>query len=248
VDISHLAYLAGYLALPIAGVVMLIAGIVRRSASPPGLPAPAPHPYPTPWQPGQQPQPGYPYAQQPPSYRPPAPQRRAGTGLIVAGAILIAVTMLGSVGRAATNSESDSSAGHISVGDCVTASNLKRSGALKPIDCTDTDATFELAATANSARCPDKPIGETAYVYINTPQSTMCFIPVLAEGACFRADSLHTMFNVVDCTDRSAGAKVVKAANRFDGSTDTALCPTATKPLAYPKPARLYCLTAVTNT
>jgi hypothetical protein len=235
VNIAYTAYYAGYLALPIgAGIIMLIIGYSRRRASQPKVVPPPPNPY----------------AQLPHYYRPPgaAPRHRRGTGLIVAGAVLVAVTALGAVGRAATASDGASSSGRIHVGDCVSAQNLKRSGAWKPIDCADPQANFELAAVSGSAQCPDKPIRDTAYVYLSTSSSTMCFIPVLAQGACFRADSLQTVFNVVPCADRPAGAKVAKVAKRIDGSTDATLCATATKPLAYPKPARVYCVAAVTNT
>jgi hypothetical protein len=166
----------------------------------------------------------------------------------VAGAVVVLITVLGAAGRVSTAPDSISSPNRIDVGDCLTAENLKRSGTLKPIDCADPQANFELAAMSGSAQCPDKPISDTAYVYLTTADTTMCFIPVLAQGACFRAESVYTVFDIVECADRSAGAKLIRVVKRIDGSTDKALCPTATKSLAFPLPARLYCLTTVTST
>ena len=245
-----LAYLAGYLSLPITGIVMLIIGIAQRTGSRTNAAAPAPHAHPGAWPSSQHHHRAHPYPLQPPHYGPlsPPPRSRAGTPLIVAGAVVVIITMLGAVGRVSTASHPTTSPGRIDVGDCLTAENLKRSGTLKPIDCGDPQANFELAAMSGSAQCPDKPISDTAYVYLTTADTTMCFIPVLAQGACFRADSVYTVFDAAECADRSAGAKLLRVAKRIDGSTDKALCPTATKSLAYPQPARLYCLTTVTST
>jgi hypothetical protein len=46
------------------------------------------------------------------------------------------------------------------------------------------------------------------------------------------------------CDSSMPGIKVVK---RVDGSTDTTLCPTETKAVSYPSPARLYCLERLEN-
>ncbi|MEV3903519.1 hypothetical protein AB0K11_14435 [Mycobacterium sp. NPDC050551] len=278
--------MVGYAVIPIIGLVLLIVGLVKRSKS--GSPQPNPpygwapgqapygsQPPPPGGYPGYPQQPGYPppHPQQqpyfapgmqppypPPGYPPFAPKpKKQGTGLIVAGAIILALGLLGNIGRLATSSSPNSSSSErssssassttarsddgLDVGDCVI--DIPATGPFEVVDCSNPAAQLELGAIEGPDQCPDGPASLGAYLYQPTSAGrTRCFLPNFEEGNCFRVDSVQTMFNKVDCTDPNAAGKVE---TRLD-SNDPGACTPPARALAFPEPARTYCLTQHSHT
>jgi hypothetical protein len=178
-DAHNLGFAIGTLMIPLIGLILLIVGLVERARSqkqpppmPPGyFPQSSPPsqfgpPYPPPPS-GYAPQapPVYPpatYTPGAPDYPPPPghwprlqrPKPR-GTWLIVTGAVILGLSLLGGVVRAAessnmSGSSTDSDLGHLSpansltVGQCVADDEFGQ-GAPEPIDCSNLIATMELA-------------------------------------------------------------------------------------------------------
>ena len=150
----------GALLFPLTGLALLIGGLVQRFRSPPPPPVPpqwnpgygAAYPnYPPPGQWPQQGQP--PYYPQPGQWQPPPqPPKKRGTGLIIAGTVLLVLSLLGIVGRAGLQANS---AGALDVGDCVTESDFGERDA-KPASCGDPAAVMELVSRGGrDADCPD---------------------------------------------------------------------------------------------
>ena len=108
-DSAHVARTAGALLIPIVGLVLLVVGLMVRSRSPQSPPMGSAPGYPPPpgWGPPQtsvpqgfSPQPG------PPGYAPPPRQKKRGTGLIIAGAVILAMSLIGGVARVASSDSS----------------------------------------------------------------------------------------------------------------------------------------------
>ncbi len=105
---ESIAYLLGMLTIPAIGLALLIVGLVLRAkqnrTNPIGGVPPQWPPYPQPGfrPPGQPPQANYPWPGQHPAAYPPAPPRRSNTPtvLIVVGAVILALSILGVLGRA----------------------------------------------------------------------------------------------------------------------------------------------------
>jgi Tfp pilus assembly protein PilV len=274
---EHVGYLIGLFGIPAVGAILLIAGLQRRSRqrrlqppgnpmAPPGYPPPGPYPYGYPPRgtppPGMPPTAGYPNPPgpfQPPTYPPyypagyPAPRPRgsSGTTLIVVGSILLALGMLavfGHLGRAAFQAER--SARSANVGQCIAESNMRENNSTPAPaqDCDKPDSIFEVAAKADgsTATCPDGKRQDSLYAYLFDGTTTLCLMLNLEEGHCYTASGTaeNPQFDAADC---NGSATVIRVAKRVDGSADVALCPARTKPIAYPTPARLYCLERLEN-
>lgn len=241
----------GALLFPLTGLTLLIVGLVQRFRSPqvplvqpqwnPGYGAA--YPPPTQWsQPGQWQQPGQPpYYPQPGQWpAPPRPPKKRGTGLIIAGTVLLVLSLLGIVGRAGLSANSVRG---LDVGDCVTESEFGERNA-KPVSCSDPEAVMELASKGGAdSDCPDgKGRKNTDYTTLFWDNGTLCFAANFIEGKCYATHMFATSgppFTLEDCGGSGAEVKVVE---RIDGTTDDGRCPSGTKPVSYVEPARLYCL------
>jgi hypothetical protein len=103
---------------------------------------------------------------------------------------------------------------------------------------------MELASRGGAnANCPDgKGRDDTDYTTLFWDNATMCFAANLLEANCYvvnTTDTSEAPFIAEGCNDQRATIKVIQ---RFEGTTDVARCPTGTKPISYPQPARLYCI------
>lgn len=271
----------GALMIPAIGLILLIVGFVQRTRSQQQSP-PMPVWYPGQIPPGEQPQPPFPAP--PPGYGPQAPPGSAlhppptgapyypragqwppprpkprGTGLIVTGAVILTLGLIGGLVRAAGSSDTSAvgsldsintpgrldSAGELKVGECVADSDFGE-GDPKPTDCSNPRAVMELASHGGAnAACPDgNGRDDTDYTTLFWENATMCFAANLTEGNCYAVNTVDTSeapFTYEECADPRAQVKVVR---RIDGTTDAAQCPASTKPISYVQPARLYCLQA----
>lgn len=258
-------------ALPAAGLICLIVGLVRRSrthvqATPyppqyptaPGYPVNAGYPLPTPpaGHPGPYAEP--PYAAGYAVGLPPRPRTpKSGTALIIIGIVLLALGALGILGQMAdvtsnhgrasrTTGQSSPSTAGPEIGQCFSEFEVGMGSLNRPTDCADSVATYELAAKGGPATtCPDGKRDDSVYSRLTNESHTLCFAANLQQGQCYlRTDERKTAtWTPVDCTEtRFARFKVVQ---RVDGSTDKTQCPPGTRANAYPKPARLYCLARV---
>ncbi|MGW4100043.1 LppU/SCO3897 family protein [Mycobacterium sp. NPDC004974] len=240
----------------------------------PGYPPGAyPQPgYPQPGYPQQgYPQPGYPqqgYPQQP-GYPPAPPQvygappKKSGTVMIVIGVILLVLGLLGFAARmAARTSGSDSSSGSrtsssgsssgssksggsggLAVGDCISGDQYAVADMnLTPVGCSSPEAVYELVSKGGgSATCPDGKRADSDYSVLMNESLTYCFILDVDKGQCFDINEETKLVTPVECSDPDAAIKIVK---RVDGSTDTAVCGSAGRAVAFPEPARVYCVEA----
>jgi len=278
----------GALMVPLIGLILLVVGLVERTRSqkqpppmpsgypaqtPPTAPSQLPHPPPYPSPPlGYRPQPPSGFSPFPPPpgaapYPPPAghwppPQPKPrGTALIVAGAVILSLSLVGGIVGVAESSDTSSvgspnrtsAPGHLdssslTIGECVADSDFGKGGDPKPTDCGDPRAVMELVSKGGAnASCPDgKGRDDTDYTTLFWDNATMCFAANLAEGNCYAVNTsvntLDSPFTHEDCADSRALVKVVQ---RLDGTTDGALCAAGTKPISYVQPARLYCLEAI---
>ncbi|BBX06813.1 hypothetical protein [Mycolicibacterium aichiense] len=248
------------LLIPAVGVLLLVLGLRDRSKArrtqppypagypPPGYPPPG---YPPPgYAPPSYPPPGYP----PPGYPPMPPQRQtAGRGLIIAGSILIAVSLAGAVARVADSAgertAAEKFAPPVKIGQCITGEALG-SGAIGTkdiISCSDPRGVFEVvSAGVQDAKCPDGKRADTNFARWTNDAYAVCFLPNLQTGQCYAAiqgtpsaghPNRGNTLEPVDCTDTSADFTVVK---RTDAA-DFDLCPPGTKQLIWTMPPRTYC-------
>lgn len=252
-------YLLGGLLIPGLGLLLLILGLVRRSSSrsqPSGPPGYPPGPYPQPGYPQGYPQPGYPqpgyppagYPQQPgypPAYG--APPKKRGTVMIVIGVVLLVLGLLGLAGRMASRTSESSSrsggSGGLAVGDCITGDQYVAADMNPtPVSCSDAKSVYELASKGDrSATCPDGKRDDSDYAVLMNESRIYCFILDVEEGECFDIDETSRLVAPVACSDPNAVTKIVK---RVDGSTDTAVCESGARAVAFPEPARVYCAEA----
>ncbi|AQT81032.1 hypothetical protein B1R94_19875 [Mycolicibacterium litorale] len=253
----------GSLAIPVIGIILLVVGLYERSkarrARPP-YPAPPPWPppagYPPPY-PGTAPPgypPPYPGAFPPGGYPPvPPPKTTAGRGLIIAGSILVGVTVVGTVARTASGlgdtPASDTAAPPVAMGQCITGSAMS-SGLIREkdiADCADPNAVFEVASIGGAdASCPDGRKVDTRFARWTNQAATVCFIPNLATDHCYRTvKGQPTQANpyrsdtieLVECADSSAEFAVVRRAD----TVNFGLCPSGTNQILFTTPARTYC-------
>ncbi|MEX3657251.1 hypothetical protein A5667_14540 [Mycolicibacterium fortuitum] len=229
----------------------------------PGYPQGYPQPgypqqgYPQPGYPQGYPQPGYPQQPGYPTVPPQAygaPPKKSGTVMIVIGVILLVLGLLGLAGRMATRaSESSSSSdsrssssgdsGGLEVGACITGDQYAAADMdLTPVSCSDADAVYELASQGGgSATCPDGERSNSDYAVLMNESRTYCFILDVEEGECFDINEASKRVAPVECSDPNAVTKIVK---RVDGSTDTSVCDSGARAVAFPEPARVYCAEA----
>ncbi len=261
-------YLLGGLLIPGLGLLLLILGLVRRSSSrsqPSGQPGYPPGAYPPPGYPQGYPQPGYPqqgypqpgypqpgYPQQPgypPAYG--APPKKSGTAMIVIGVVLLVLGLLGLAGRMASrtsesssgsgSTRSGSSGGDLAVGGCITGDQYAKADMnLTAVSCSGAGAIYELASKGGgSGTCPDGKRDDSHYAVLMNESRIYCFILNVDEGECFDVNEASKRVTPVECSDPNAVTKIVK---RVDGSTDTAVCSSHAKAVAFPEPARVYCV------
>lgn len=238
--------------IPAIGVLLLVLGLRERSKArraqqpyPPGYPGYPPYPppsYPTPYPVGYPP-PGYPPRQ------PPAPT--AGRGLIIAGAILIGVSLVGAVGRVANSAGEHKAAENTSppakTGQCITSEAMASGviGRRDVVDCTQPAGVFEVVSTGpRDARCPDGGREETDFARWTNDSATLCLIPNLLVDQCYATvkhpvgDRTRTdTIKPVACSDASADFKVLQ---RFD-KADYDLCPVGSHQRIWTMPPRTYC-------
>jgi hypothetical protein len=264
------AYWAGFLtamfALPAAGLICLIIGLVQRSRSRRQAAAAYPPQYPTP--PGYPVNTGYPYPQAPPGYPGPYPTspyagyqplpraKKSGTTLIITGVVLLVLGVLGILGQMAqvvshpdrgsrTTGQTlpSSTAGGPEIGQCFSEFEVGIGKLNEPTDCAKPVATYELAAIVGpTAGCPDNKRDGSLYARLTNESRTLCFAANLIQGQCYLRTDEHTTstWTPADCTQpRYAKFKVDK---RIDGGTDETPCPPGDTGIAYPVPARVYCV------
>lgn len=244
----------GTLLIPGIGLLLLILGLQKRSRSRrAAMPGPGPYGYPqgpyggaplpypeTPYPGAAQPYPGAPYAGVP--YPPPPVNRSgrsSGTTMIVLGIVILVLGSLVVVGNLARK-VSDAT---ISVGECITEETYtSRDLTPKAADCSDEDALYELASRGDgSANCPDGKRETSGYAALVSDDRTLCFALNAREGRCYHVVIEENSFTPVSCNSPRATLKIER---RIDGSTDESECETGTRPVTFPKPARLYCVTS----
>jgi hypothetical protein len=239
----YVGELLGTFGIPIVGLILLIAGLRQRSRGrrAPGYPPPGPYPYPPSYLPPQPPT--YPpYG--PAGYPAPSPRRSSGTALIVVGSILLGLGVLGLLGQVGKVANRVGHSTHsANVGQCVGAFTM-RDNNFSPAaqDCSKPDSTLEVAARGgSSATCPDGKREGSDYSILFDGTTTLCLMLNLKQDECYSVSggAKEPTFVVTSCDSSSPGIRVDR---RIDGSTDATLCPSETKPVSYPSPARLYCL------
>ncbi|SPM34173.1 hypothetical protein MRAB57_1986 [Mycobacterium rhizamassiliense] len=256
-------YVAGQLAfdfgIPLIGLVCLIIGLresarSRRQQRPaypayPYPPGPPPMGYPGAGYPGPyppRPYPGYPPYPPPP---PPRPKGKSGTALIIIGAVLLTFGILGNVVRVAGDMAGKSHRGasdtSIQVGECITQkAYLARSFGSGPANnCSDPANIDELVYKSDTRQtCPDGKREHSLYDWFADGSTILCFAMNLKQGDCYLAtgDMQNPSLSYGDCTDDRQ--VLIKVVQRIDGSADKMQCPTDTKGISYPDPARVYCL------
>lgn len=257
-DARNLGMAFGALMIPLVGLILLIVGVVERRRSqqepprilpPPGYPG-APYPagpppgYPPPYPPA--PPPGYPPHHPPYGAPPPRPKPR-GTGLIVTGAVILGLSLLGGVVRAADSSTAPSATTtELTVGQCVTSDDYRSATGAPPpaTDCTDPDAILEVTARGDgSSTCPDgRRPEDTDYTTLFWSDLTLCFAPNFTEGSCYTINITDDVdeppYVRVDCDAPGTRLRIVQ---RSDGATDDTQCTSGT-PVFYSELARLYCI------
>lgn len=224
-------------ALGIIGVVVVAAGgatlliIGLRSRSAPRTQAPVGYP------PGYLP--GYPLAF--PGYLgsgyPPMPQppRKSGTGLIITGVALLALSALGIVGTVALAAGRSS---RLALGDCFTNEILDKQR-WKAKSCSNPEAVLEYAAKVDArGNCPDGKLESSAYLSVEHDGYRRCFIPNLLVSHCYSSDHNGETIRAVSC---GAGGSVVRITTRLDNTVDTSACPSGARTVTFPQPKRTYC-------
>lgn len=224
----QVGYLAAIFGIPAIGLICLLIGLRGRNVS--GLPVNA----------GQSAPPmGHPAVQRRPG--------RSGTALIVIGCALLT---LGVVGIAAnlvrprfwSPFDTDMS---MRVGECIdqNAFFVRSFGGSLHNDCANPANTYELAFKGGSAAtCPDGKRDHSVYDRFTDDYTILCFALNLKQGQCYQltnGDDSLTM-RLSDCGEhRPSQVRVVQS---IDGSADKSRCPPGNRAIAYPSPARVYCL------
>lgn len=258
-----MGYLLAMFGIPAIGLICLTIGLVERSRSPRQFPA---HP-PYPTAPGHPVNTGYPYPPAPPAgYPGPYPPyagyqslpraKKSGTALITVGAVLLTLGGLGiltQMAQVTSNHDRGSNmtgqslpataAADPEIGQCFAEFEVSIGKLNQPTDCANPVATYELAAKVGpTSTCPDNKRDGSRYSRLTNESRTLCFAANLIQGQCYLRTGEHTTrtWTPADCAQaRYAKFKVDK---RIDGSTDETPCPPGDTTLAYPVPARVYCL------
>lgn len=162
-----------------------------------------------------------------------------GTALIVIGAVIL-VLGAGHVFSYLAASRSAPAVGGVKIGQCITAQAYDQ-GRMnsQPVDCARSDATMELAFDGSAtASCPDGKRTGTTYPALTNDIRTQCFVLNLREAHCYAVARTATATN---CADPKATVRVTR---RIDGTSKPTGCPAEARVMAYPEPARVYCLVA----
>jgi hypothetical protein len=253
-DAEHLGELIGFFGIPIAGLVLLIVGLQRRSQSrrqaPPPTQMAPPYGYPPPSGPVAD----YPDLPGPPPYPPPypapypVPTRRgsSGTALIVTGSLLLALGVLGFLGRLVGTSGPSERSAH--VGQCLSQTDFQDSNLTAPArDCAEPDSIFEVASKGDaSANCPDGKLDGSAYAFLRKDSTTLCLMLNLKQDHCYTATGTADNPSFAPATCAGAGPRI-KVVKRDDETSDVTRCPEGSRAFSYPNPARLYCLERLDN-
>jgi hypothetical protein len=241
--VAMAARIIGGLLFPVLGVTLLVIGLrsrwtARRQSStgyppgyPPGFPPGTPG-YPGPQYSGF----GYPAGVYPPYPTMSPPPRKAGTGLIVTGIVLLVLGAVGIVGVIAVGVGGRSS--RLAIGDCFTNEILDKSR-WKPASCNNPDAVLEYAANTDSAgNCPDGKLSNSSYLSIERDGARRCFLPNLLERHCYASERNDESVRQVSC---GSVGRVVRLVKRLDGTIDTSVCPANSRTVTFPRPKRTYC-------
>ncbi len=171
----------------------------------------------------------------------PQPPRKSGTGLIITGVALIAlsgVSVVGTVALAAGRST------RLAVGDCFTNEILDKQR-WKSKSCGNPDAVLEYAAKADAGgNCPDGKLDTSSYLSVEHDGSRRCFIPNLLVSHCYSSDHNGETIRAVSC---GAGGSVVRITTRLDNTVDASACPPGARTVTFPQPRRTYCSERVTG-
>lgn len=126
----------------------------------------------------------------------------------------------------------------LSVGECITSSDLlAKRGDAEPVNCGSEAAKHELAFVSGSAAiCPDGKREDSDYDVLFTSSQTFCFLPNFSEGSCYSI--AESILRPESCTSPQADMRVDR---RIDGTTDKAQCPEGSVGVSYPEPPRLFC-------
>lgn len=243
------------LGLPAIGLVCLVVGLVERSRGrrrapgypppqyPPGFPGNPGYPYP--------PAPGYPVPPYPPypgypAGYPPRPRTpKSATTLITIGAVLLVLGVLGNAVRVLSPHGADALLG---VGQCITESDYAAHHFDEPTNggCADPANTYELAFKGGTSEsCPDGQRDHSIYERVTNPRTTLCFMINLRQDQCYQVtrDGEAVSMKPDDCN--ASGPMHVRVSQRIEGSSDKTRCPPDSRGIAYPTPARVYCLVRV---
>jgi hypothetical protein len=224
----QIGYLAAMFGIPTIGLLCLIFGLRARNARPVTT--------------------GSPYPPAPATAYPPQPRpAKWATLLIIVGAVLLTLGALGIVASLVRpNNRSlydiDKS---MRVGQCIDQNAfLARSFSSRPDnDCANPANTYELAFKGGpSANCPDGKRDHSVYNRYTDDTTILCFALNLKQGRCYQLTNgaENLTMGVGDCSEPQPSQDRVD--QRIDGSTDTTRCPPGDKAIAYPIPARVYCL------
>ena len=248
-DAEHLGELIGLFGIPIAGLILLIVGLRRRSSArrlPPAYPPPGPYPY--------GPPPAPPSPPMPPQYY---PTRLSSASSETVGCGVDRRRIADAGLRPARNPRPRNRFG-------VTSSRPGAFGACRAVRLTirfpgqqhvaDTAGLRSIRFAARGRhgrgrgprRAPtaNSRTRSTRCCSIKRPPCASCStsrrVSVTRAPARRRTRRLLRRPATLRCPSyRSSGA--------IDGDSDHALCPAETKAVSYPKPARLYCLQPVRN-
>ena len=246
-------FIGEVLLFPAIGVLLLVLGLRERSKArraqppyPPGYPGYPPYP-----PPGYAPPP-YPVGYPPPGYPPvPPPRPTAGRGLIIAGTILIAISLVSTAVRVANSTGDHKTAENIGppakIGQCITSEAMASGviGRKDVVECTQPAGVFEVSSTGpGDARCPDGGRDGTDFARWTSDSATLCLMPNLLVGQCYAVvkhpvgDRARTdTIKPVGCTDPSADFQVLE---RFD-KADYDLCSPGLHQRIWTMPPRTYC-------
>jgi len=224
----------GTLLFPAVGVILLAVGLIQQSKANQARPS----------YPAYPPPPGY------PAY-PPPPRSTAGRGLIIAGSVVLVLSLIGIAGKAAMTRNdrgtAESFAPPAKIGQCIT-SEAMASGVIRRQDvvqCTEPTGVFEVVSTGpRDARCPDGGREDTDFARWTDDSSTLCLMPNLLVDQCYATvkhpigDTNRTdTIKPVACTDASAEFRVLQRIEQ----ADYGLCPAGAKQRIWTVPPRTYC-------
>ncbi|WP_433267815.1 LppU/SCO3897 family protein [Actinosynnema sp. CS-041913] len=150
----------------------------------------------------------------------------AVVGIIVAGLVVYGINYF------------TSDAAQSKAGDCASVTGTTTKPEFKTVDCGAAEANYDIAKVLNST---SESCGGNYDEYTETarrgPDSKLCLIPRVAEGACYDLENTANMgFPKVDC-GKSGAFKLVKQLKDVE---DEAAC-TDSAPLTFPEPKLTLC-------